>query len=84
MGKTVLIQHTFQSPELRDDYYTFFVDIYPTKSLREFVFSLSKTIVESLKPRGQRAIETFLKYIRSLQTGCTGTAGWSNPGSQQP
>lgn len=50
MGKSGLIQHCFQKSELRDDYYTFFIDIYPTKSLREFVFTLSKNILESLKP----------------------------------
>ena len=69
MGKSGLIQHCFQKPELRDDYYTFFIDIYPTKSLREFVFALSKNILESLKPRGKRALETFLKCIHSLQAG---------------
>lgn len=69
MGKTGLIQHCFHSPELKDDYYTFFVDIYATKSLREFVFALSRTILESLKPRGRRALETFVNSIRSLQAG---------------
>lgn len=69
MGKTGLIQHCFHSPELKNDYYTFFIDIYATKSLREFVFSLSKTILETLKPRGRRALETFINSIRSLQAG---------------
>ena len=69
MGKTGLIQHCFHNPKLNNDYYTFFVDIYATKSLREFVFSLSRTILESLKPRGRRALETFVNSIRSLQAG---------------
>ena len=36
------------------EYYTFFVDIYATKSLRDFIFSLSKVILESLKPFGKK------------------------------
>lgn len=71
MGKTGLIQHCFQSEELKDGFYNFFVDIYATKSLREFVFSLSKTILETLKPRGRKAMELFLNSIRSLQAGIT-------------
>ena len=57
MGKTGLIQHCFHSKELSKEYYTFFVDIYATKSLRDFIFSLSKVILESLKPFGKKAVE---------------------------
>ena len=46
MGKTGLIRHCFQSKEIQKTYYTFFIDIYATKSLREFVFALSKEIIE--------------------------------------
>lgn len=55
MGKTGLIQHCFQQDEIVHDYYTFFVDIYATKSLRDFVFSLSKVIFESLKPKREKS-----------------------------
>ncbi len=69
MGKTGLIQHCFQQDEIVHDYYTFFVDIYATKSLRDFVFSLSKVIFESLKPKGKKAIEKFWYYMKSLHAG---------------
>ena len=59
MGKTGLIQHCFHNPEIKGNYYTFFVDIYATKSLRDFVFSLSRVIVDGLKPFGRKAIEGF-------------------------
>ncbi len=68
MGKTGLIQHCFQKEEFAD-YYTFFIDIYATKSLREMVFAMSKTILEALKPKGKKALETFVDYIKSLQPG---------------
>lgn len=69
MGKTGLIQHCFHSKELSKEYYTFFVDIYVTKSLRDFIFSLSKVILESLKPFGKKAVEIFINSVLSLQAG---------------
>lgn len=69
MGKTGLIQHCFHSKEFSKEYYTFFVDIYATKSLRDFIFSLSKVILESLKPFGKKAVETFIHSVLSLQAG---------------
>ena len=69
MGKTGLIQHCFHSKELSKEYYTFFVDIYSTKSLRDFIFSLSKVILESLKPFGKKAVEIFINSVLSLQAG---------------
>lgn len=69
MVKTGLIQHCFHSKELSKEYYTFFVDIYATKSLRDFIFSLSKVILESLKPFGKKAVEIFINSVLSLQAG---------------
>ena len=56
---------------IRGNYYTFFVDIYATKSLRDFVFSLSRVIVDGLKPFGRKAIEGFWNSVKSLQGGIT-------------
>ena len=36
-GKTDLIRHCFSQPEVEEHYYTFIVDIYATRSLREQV-----------------------------------------------
>lgn len=69
MGKTGLITHSFQKKEVQKDYLTFFIDIYSTGSLRDFVFILSKEIVERLKPFDKKAIETFWSTVKSLQTG---------------
>ena len=71
MGKTGLIQHCFQTPEIQKNYYTFFVDIYATKSLRDFVFSLSKVILEGLKPFGKKALQHFWESVKSLQASVT-------------
>lgn len=66
MGKTGLIQHCFQQESLQKNYYTFFIDIYATKSLRDFVFSLSKVILENLKPFGKKSLQQFWDAVKSL------------------
>lgn len=71
MGKTGLIQHCFHQPEIRDNYYVFFVDIYASKSLRDFVYALSREILEGLKPFGRKTIERFWNSLKSLQAGIT-------------
>lgn len=67
MGKTGLIRHCFQFPEIKQNYYTFFIDIYDSRSLRDLVFALSKEILESLKPIGKKALQSFWESMKSLQ-----------------
>lgn len=68
MGKTGLIQHCFHFDEIKKDYYSFFIDIYSTGSLKEFVFMLGKEIFETLKPKGKKFIDNFFNIISSLRT----------------
>lgn len=68
MGKTGLIRHCFQFPEIQQSYYTFFIDIYDSRSLRDLVFALSKEILEGLKPAGKKALQGFWECMKSLQT----------------
>ena len=67
MGKTGLIQHCFQQPEISNDYYCFFIDIYATNNLKEFVFKLGKEIFETLKPNGKKFVDSFFNIISSLR-----------------
>ena len=69
MGKTGLIRHCFQGDEIKSQYHTFFIDIYSTSSLREFVFALGKEIFEELKPKGRKFIDHFFSVISSLRVG---------------
>jgi AAA+ ATPase superfamily predicted ATPase len=69
MGKTGLIRHCFGFQEIQEQYRTFFVDIYATKSLRDFVFALSKVLLEGLKPFGRKVLENFWNSIKSLRAG---------------
>jgi len=61
MGKTGLVQHCFHFPEVKNNFHTFFIDIYSTGSLKEFVFILGKEIFDSLKPKGRRVIDHFFE-----------------------
>lgn len=67
MGKTGLIQHCFHDNRIIDNYYCFFVDIYSTLNLSDFVMRLGNRICETLKPKGKRAVEFFCQMVRSLE-----------------
>lgn len=69
MGKSGLIHHYFSQPTIQEQYYTFFIDIYDTRSLRELLHKLSREILMRLKPYGARAIQRFWDTMRSLQPG---------------
>lgn len=80
MGKTGLVQHCFQQSHLSDSYYTFFVDIYATSSLAEFVYLLGKNIYETLKPKRTAWTEKFFQMIASLRVGFKLDAVTGEPG----
>ena len=45
------------------------MDIYAIAALRDFVFLLSKVILEGLKPRGKRTLQRFRNTLKSIQAG---------------
>lgn len=67
IGKTDLIHHCFAQPEIRDHYYTFFIDIYSTNSLADFVDIFGNAIFDELKSFGRKAWEQFFSALKSLQ-----------------
>ena len=69
MGKSGLIEHYFNQPEVKDAYYTFFIDIYDTASLNELIIKLSREILNKLKPYGLKVLQRFWDSVHSLQTG---------------
>lgn len=71
VGKTDLIRHCFQQPEIKDRYYTFHIDIYATTSLRDFVNVFGRAILDELKPKGRVVWEGFLHVLRSLRSEIT-------------
>ena len=71
VGKTDLIHHCFQQPEIKERYYTFHIDIYATTSLRDFVNVFGRAILDELKPKGKAVWEGFLSVLRSLRSEIT-------------
>ena len=80
IGKSGLIQHFFNQPDIKDDYYLFFVDIYATTSLAEFVYTLGKEIYEQLKPTTTVWKEKFFQIITSFRVGFKFDAMTGAPG----
>lgn len=48
MGKSKLISFCYDKPELADAYYTFYIDILHTTSLREFTYLFGQKVFEVL------------------------------------
>ena len=69
MGKSGLIRHFFNQADIKERYYVFFVDIYATSSLAEFVYTLGKEIYEQLKPQSTVWKEKFFQIISSFRVG---------------
>ena len=69
IGKSGLIQHFFNQPDIKEQYYTFFVDVYATTSFAEFVYLLGKEIYEQLKPLSTQWKERFFQIISSFRVG---------------
>lgn len=66
MGKTQLIHHLYNRNDIADSHYTFYVDIYSTTSLQEFILLLSKEIYTTLAPKGKQILDSFICVLKSL------------------
>ncbi len=79
-GKTNLIRHCFAQPDIAENYYTFIIDIYSTKSVADLVHRLGLSILETLKPIGRKAWEKFIAALASVKQGISydafGTPSW--------
>lgn len=66
MGKTGLIQFCYDKPEIANEYYTFFIDILHTSSLRELTYLLGRAIYDALLPRSRKMASLFVQTIKSI------------------
>lgn len=66
MGKTGLILFCYDKPEIGEEYYTFFIDILHTSSIREFTYLLGREIYETLLPRSRKMVNLFIQTIKSI------------------
>lgn len=66
MGKTGLIQFCYDNHEIINEYYTFFIDILHTSSLREFTYLLGREIYETLLPKNRKMSDLFIRTLKSI------------------
>ncbi len=66
MGKTKLIDHVFESREIKDDYITISIDILQTSSLSEFIFVLGNAVFNKVAKRSERLMKLFPMMLKSL------------------
>lgn len=66
LGKSGLIHHFFSQPDIVKQYNTFFVDIYATKSIEEFIYELSRAI-QKKEAQNKKWHERFFSVISSLR-----------------
>ena len=66
VGKTGLIYHCYRYERIDKSYYSFFVDILQTSSLREFTYALGQQIFETLKPKSKKMLDLFLRTVKSI------------------
>lgn len=66
MGKTGLIRHAFyRLKEQQPDIDTFYLDIYSTQSLGDFVRLFASTVLGQLDSAPQKALSRISKFVRS-------------------
>lgn len=71
VGKTGLIEHCFQTSEIKGHYHTFLIDIYATKNLRELVFLFGKAVMDTLRSKERNVWERFLAMLSSIRPNVT-------------
>lgn len=71
LGKSGLIHHLFKQDDIASTYYTFYVDLYATSSLADFVQAFSNEVYQSLKSQSSRFLEKFFAMMQSLRVGYT-------------
>lgn len=69
LGKSGLIQHFFAQSDIKKRYHVFYIDVYSTNTLSEFVYLLGKAIYKELKPLHSQWGEKFFTAIKSLRPG---------------
>lgn len=66
VGKTGLIYHCFNQPEICDNYITVSIDILHTTSFREFIKELGTAVFNTIAKRSEKLTKLFVTTLRSL------------------
>jgi len=63
MGKTGLIQFCYEKPELKEDYYTFFIDIFSCRSDKEFYDAFASAILKQTSSKFEEFTENAKSFL---------------------
>ncbi len=66
MGKSKLIRFCYDKPECADNYYTFYIDILHTSSLREFTYAFGQKVFEALHAKSRKMLTAFVQGLKSI------------------
>lgn len=66
VGKTGLVYHCFNQPEIKDNYITISIDILHTTSFQEFIKELGAAVFHSVAKQSERLTKLFVATLRSL------------------
>ena len=67
LGKTGLIYHCFEQPEVKEQVALLFVDILRTSSLQELIYLLGRAVFKTLGSRSQQMMKNMIDTLRSLR-----------------
>ena len=67
VGKTGLINHCFEQPEIKDEFITISIDILHTTSFGELIFELGNAVFKNVAKRSDRMLAKFTAALRSLR-----------------
>lgn len=66
MGKSKLVKFCYDQKELSENYYTFYIDILHTSSLREFTFVFGQEVFGVLHTKSQKMLSALIHGLKSI------------------
>ena len=67
VGKTGLINHCFEQPEIKDEFITVSIDILHTTSFSELILELGNAVFKNVAKKSDRMLAKFTAALRSLR-----------------
>ena len=67
MGKTSLVDHVFEMPEIAESHITISIDILDTNNFSDFVFTLGNAVFDKVAKRSDKLMKLFPMVMKSLQ-----------------
>jgi AAA+ ATPase superfamily predicted ATPase len=79
MGKSKLIQFCYDKRQLKEGYYTFYIDILHTSSLAEFTYIFGQKVFDTLRSQSEKMLRMFVQGLKSLNAKFGFDAGSNMP-----